>query len=157
MRRAGTGLPGDRPPGPEKDPEPDEFDASPAYTVVDPRPFEDLAASAAPTRESRNVVAVLAAYEAALDRERRKEPTGATMRTAGAGRIERIDELGAAGPLAARDVRGTADELAGAPPTRTGVVLSQLSPPRPGLRLFLLLLGLGLALAAAAAVYLRRW
>jgi hypothetical protein len=144
--------------------------------VVDPRPAAaekaGLNPNDTPTRESKNVVALLAAYEAKLDRDR-KTPIPAPVP-----RVESIlpprrqtarsepvvviraarnaDELGAAAALVGRDERGSADELANVPPTRGQGVLSQFDPARRRRRTVLLILlgALALALLAAAAMQL---
>jgi hypothetical protein len=105
-----------------------EFDENPGYTVVDSdSALAGLGVNDAPTRESKNVATVLAAHEAALDRERRVPTREVVATPAGA---DRRDELNAAGALAGRDLPGTSAELADAPSTRTGLVLAQFRPRR---------------------------
>jgi hypothetical protein len=129
-----------------------EFDENPSYTVVagSGSAMAGLGVNDAPTRESKNVSSVLAAHEAALDREKRV-PTREVVVTPA--RLDRTDELNAAGPLARRDLPGSSDELADAPGTRTGLVLAQFKPRRWwSSPLFLVALSL-VILGAATSIY----
>jgi hypothetical protein len=135
---------------PDEDDETSEFDENPSYTVVgSSAAAEEFGAHDAPTRESKNVALVLAAYEAALDREKRV-PTREVV--AAPARLDRADELNAAA-LGARDLPGSTEELADAPGTRTGLVLAQFRPRRWwSSPLFVVTLAL-IVLGAATAMY----